>query len=496
MNTLGDELKPEERAFLTRIKQAVTTNPFSSDRTAIDMKLAGLSSAGSTEEVFGRLNRRVSATLDEIGRKQNKRSATLGTGDLELLRYGKLFQIFYQFSGCYDRLIQEQIRQGDESSPVTFSGEVLKRLAEAGFSVNESLRFFALFFQMRRAFFFINRIAGTSNCVQELRKSLWNNIFTDDIELYDNYLWDRMEDFSTMLLGETGTGKGLAASAIGRSGFIPFDEKRRCFSESFAETFVAINLSQYPESLIESELFGHRKGAFTGAIEPYRGVFSRCSPCGSIFIDEIGDVSIPVQIKLLKVLEEREFTPVGSHKKERFQGRVIAATNQPLAAMRKAGKFREDFYYRLCSDVIRVPPLKQRLEENPDEIEVILTFIIKRILGEEALDLVEKISTYISKNQPCEYSWPGNIRELEQCARQILLRQSYGWQKDVGERAIAELLTEQTHLTAQQLLSRYCQGLYRKHGTYEAVARLTELDRRTVRKYIVLQKEDERNFDA
>lgn len=489
MNIAGDALKSEEREFFTRIKQAITTNPFSSDRTAIDLELAGLASASSVDEVFGTLNRRVSDTLENVGKRTQKSRIRPSDSDSELLRYAALFQIFYQFSENYDQLIQRQIKQGNESCPVGFAGKILKRMAESGFSPDESLRFLALFFQMRRAFFFIQAISGNSSCVQNLRKSLWNNIFTDNIELYDTYLWNRMEDFSTMLLGETGTGKGMAAAAIGRSGFIPFNEKTGCFSESFAKTFVSINLSQYPEPLIESELFGHRKGAFTGAIEPHKGVFSRCSPFGSIFIDEIGDVSIPVQIKLLKVLEERRFSPVGSHSTERFSGRIIAATNQPLVAMRKEGRFREDFYYRLCSDVIKVPPLKQRLDENPDEIRVILDFTIKRILGKSSINMVDKISFFISKSQPPDYPWPGNIRELEQCTRQILLRQSYNWQNDAQEKKVIDLLEEES-LTAQQLLSRYCSRLYMKHGTYEAVAQITDLDRRTVRKYITQFKHD------
>lgn len=478
-------MEASERAFFTRVKKAITLNPFSRERLAVDLELAEMSSASSKTEIFGKLNHRIETSIGRIEKRNSIAGTQLSPDDRKLLRYGFLFQTFYLYCDEYDRLIQKQVRLGEESCTVSFAEEVLKRLTGFGFSMVEAFRFFALFFQMRRAFFFIQTIAGESACVQELRMRLWNNVFTNNIEMYDTYLWNRMEDFSSMLLGETGTGKGLAASAIGRSGFIPFDEKRRCFSESFARTFISINLSQFPEQLIESELFGHRKGAFTGAIEAHKGIFSRCSPCGAIFIDEIGDVSIPVQIKLLQVLQERQFSPVGSHRLERFQGRVIAATNQPLASMRKKGMFREDFYYRLCSDVIEVPSLRQRLEENPDEIRVILSFIIKRILGRPSGDLVEEIGTFILANQPENYPWPGNIRELEQCVRQILLHQSYTWQQ-MGEKIEDRLYSEieEGKLTAHQLLTHYCRKLYNNLGSYEAVGRVVELDRRTVKKYI------------
>jgi transcriptional regulator with PAS, ATPase and Fis domain len=189
----------------------------------------------------------------------------------------------------------------------------------------------------------------------DLRLHLWQNVFTGEVRLYERYLWNRMEDFSTLLLGETGTGKGTAAAAIGRSSFIPFDEKQGRFAESFMRGFISMNLSQFPETLIESELFGHRKGAFTGAVEAHQGVLARCSEYGAIFLDEIGDVPVPVQIKLLQVLQERQFCPVGSHEPARFRGRVIAATNRPLDKLREQGLFRDDFFYRLCSDIIHVP---------------------------------------------------------------------------------------------------------------------------------------------
>ena len=163
-------------------------------------------------------------------------------------------------------------------------------------------------------------------------------------------------DFSTILLGETGTGKGAAAAAIGRSGFIPFDPDHQRFSGSFTDSFISINLSQFSEALLESELFGHRKGAFTGAIEHHDGILTRCSSHGAIFLDGIGDVSIPAQIKLLNVLDERVFSPVGSHERLCFEGRIIAATHRDIHTLRTKGSFRDDFYCRLSSDCIHVPP--------------------------------------------------------------------------------------------------------------------------------------------
>lgn len=476
-----------DRDFFIQIKKAITLNPFGSERARVDRELAGSSSKKPTdEELFKKLLYRVSKTLERYIKEGASHLSKLSGEELLLVRYGILFDLFHRYSQNFDDLVATQIAAGETSSPVPFAGEVIKKLQAAGYAHPDSLRMFALFYQMRRAFYFISSISGRSNCVLELKKSLWNNIFTEDLELYESFLWNRMEDFSTLLLGETGTGKGLAAASIGRSGYIPFDSKANCFKESFAKGFISINLSQYSEQIIESELFGHKKGAFTGAIDAHQGVFFRCSPHGAIFIDEIGDVSIPVQIKLLQVLQERRFTPVGSRREEKFQGRVIAATNQSLSPLRATGKFREDFYYRLCSDVIRVPSLKRRLRENPQEIEILLSFIIDRIVGKPADDLVETIAAQIQSQQPENYEWPGNIRELEQCVRQILLNGKYSWQQfnltsddEVKERLLQGLFS------AEQLLAFYCGRLYEKYGTYEAVAKTTRLDRRTVKKYIM-----------
>ena len=134
-------------------------------------------------------------------------------------------------------------------------------LVRSGFSEEAAARYLALFFQLRRAFYFILRsLAGECESMRTLRESLWNNVFTHDMRGYDAALWNRMEDFSTLLLGETGTGKGQAAAAIGRSEFIPYLPAERRFAANFTETFIAINLSQFPEDLIESRALRPSQG--------------------------------------------------------------------------------------------------------------------------------------------------------------------------------------------------------------------------------------------
>ena len=403
-------LTPPQREFLSRVMRAASCNPFSDEFEELQAKIAG----GKGKSPVDRWNAELHA-LHAAGIANFQQA----DGDeREILRYACLYEIYHRYLSAFDELIAAQLDAGDRSLPVPFAGKALTLFVRRGFTPEEARRYFAIMYQVRRAFRFIARgLVGQSECMKELRRHLWNNVFTHDIRVYDRHLWNRMEDFSTLLLGETGTGKGAAAAAIGRSGFIPFDEKRGCFAESFTRTFIALNLSQFPETLIESELFGHKKGSFTGAIADHDGVFARCSPHGAIFLDEIGEVSVPTQIKLLQVLQERTFTPVGSHEKLRFRGRVIGATNQPLERLRASGQFRDDFFYRLCSDVITVPPLRQRIREDATELDDLLCLIVTRLTGEAAPAIV----TLAREALPAKHAWPGNVRELENFIERAVL---------------------------------------------------------------------------
>lgn len=475
-----------ERKFFDLVVTAGMTNPFSDARKRMDAEIGGVFPDTSRQErianMVAEVSRRI-AILDAEGRGS---IADYDGRDRALVRNAFLFELFYRYRRKFDALIGDQVAAGAKPTRVGFTKEAMAHLRRRGIDGKNT---FELAFQLRRAYYFIDRaLVGKSASMKRLRESLWNNVFTHRFDLYDRFLWNRMEDFSTLLLGETGTGKGTAAAAIGRSGYLPFDVTAERFQESFTGAFVSLNLSQFPEGIIESELFGHRKGAFTGAVEDYKGVFSRCSPHGAIFLDEMGEVSVPIQIKLLNVLQERTFYPVGSHTPARFHGRVIAATNKTLRELRE-GAFRDDFYYRLCSDLIVVPPLRLRVKENPGELEDLLSHTVARLVGSPSEELVEMAKQVIDRNLGPDYPWPGNVRELEQCVRRILLTSVY--EGDITATAkggpLGAVLTrgiEEGTLSAQELLTGYCAYLYDISRTYGDVARQTGLDRRTVKKYI------------
>jgi transcriptional regulator with AAA-type ATPase domain len=465
-----------DRDFLNALADVTFGNPFSEQRAALVARLAPGAKLGDLTQDREALARLVAPRLEPWLSRQ------LSQEERRLIEPALLYVSYHRFVPQIDAHIERQAKLSGAPLAVSFGEDVMAELMRVGFSAEAAARYFAFYFQLRRTFYFIYRsLAGECESMRRLRESVWNNVFTHDMRGFEAALWNRMEDFSTLILGETGTGKGQVAAAIGRSGFIPYLPAERRFATNFAENFIAINLSQFPETLIESELFGHRKGAFTGAIDHHDGVFERCSAHGALFLDEIGEVSIPVQIKLLQVLQERTFTPLGGRDKKRFSGRVIAATNQPLDRLRSEGRFREDFFYRLCSDVIRMPTLRERIAESSAELPLLVRLLVERISG--CSELAEKVL----ENLPKGYAWPGNVRELEQAVRRILLTGKYVPESAATLGDLDSTFMEKVRageLSATELLARYSAMLHRRLGTYAEVAKRTGLDPRTTRKHI------------
>ena len=228
---------------------------------------------------------------------------------------------------------------------------------------------------------------------------------------YRRSLYRRMHDVTTLVTGPSGTGKELVARAIALSRYIPFDSQREMFVTNLDGAFHALNLSALSPTLIESELFGHRKGAFTGALEDRVGWLESCPPLGTVLLDEIGELDASIQVKLLRVLQTREFQRIGETTPREFKGKLIAATNRDLDAEMRAGRFREDLYYRLCADLIATPSLRDQLRDSPDELPNLVLFVSERVVGaDEASDLADEVLACIERDLGADYAWPGNVQ--------------------------------------------------------------------------------------
>ena len=351
----------------------------------------------------------------------------------------------------------------------------------------EAAHIFACFFQVRRAFYYIFRaIIGRSQVAADLRAAVWASIFTHDMRRYRRSLYDRMADFSTLIIGPTGSGKELVARAIGLSRYIPFDSKLLKFKEYFAETFFPINLSALPPTLIESELFGHHRGAFTGALEDRKGWLEVCPPVGTVFLDEIGELDPLIQVKLLRVIQARTFQPLGSTRSRHFEGKIVAATHRNVHQAMEQGEFRKDFYYRLCSDIVTTPSLHQQIKESPEVLGDLVGYISQREAGPEGEEIAREANIWIQDRLGLDYPWPGNIRELEQCVRSVMLRREYHPAGDsltgLEDRQLAAF--KQGALSLEELCSLYCTHVYQNSGSYVETARRLKIDRRTVKRYV------------
>jgi two-component system nitrogen regulation response regulator GlnG len=235
-----------------------------------------------------------------------------------------------------------------------------------------------------------DRIVGHSPVMQEMCKAI-GRIAPQDVNVF--------------ILGESGTGKELVARAL-------YQHSRRA-----DRPFLAINCAAIPEALLESELFGHEKGAFTGADRRRIGKFEQCQG-GTLFLDEIGDMPLTLQAKILRVLQEQCFERVGSNETVAAQVRVLTATNQDLPRLVAEGRFRTDLYYRLNGVTIQVPPLRARVEDVAELAHYFL-FRFNRELG---LDLRGLAPETLERLQA--HRWPGNVRELQGAIRQAMLNTS------------------------------------------------------------------------
>ncbi len=485
-------LSAQERAFLEAVTGLAYSNPFLPERTRFERAALGADYVES-EDIWSlsvdeperpRANIwRIAERLEPLAEQLRRRLiSSVSPPEQDLALYQEailqlLYQRFYSKGGA-DPLVRSRPPGRLGASPYAEFLTGWRHFFETGIhfpSHHQPAHIFACFHQIQRAFNHIFRdIIGASLPAARLRASVWQSVFTHDMRRYQRTLYARMGEFATLITGPSGTGKELAARAIARSCYLPFDERTLSFPAEKTDLFYPINISALSPTLVESELFGHRRGSFTGAIGDRKGWLETCPEWGSVFLDELGDLDPAVQVKLLRVIETRTFHPVGASASRQFRGKLIAATNRDLAARTAKGEFREDLYYRLCSDQIVTPSLAEQVAESPQALEELILYMARRVAGAEAESLARDASRWIEQNLGRDYVWPGNYRELEQCVKNILIRKDY-------RPLAAPAARVQEDLTADQLVSRYCKLVYRQTGSYEETARRVGLDRRTVK---------------
>ena len=493
-------MSADDRAFVRAISKLAYCNPFLPERIESERGALGADYVAADAIWHARAD---SAYESPNMVKLTQRAETVAERFYERLRRGErvasdelafykdlvLYLLYHRYEADFYRLIL------DPSSSIRKIGfydrflrdfERYLRLPNVVLPTShDPPQLFAAFFQVRRAFHFIFRnIIGGSMPAARLRAAVWQSVFTRDMRRYHRSLYDRMHDVTTLISGPSGTGKELVAQAIGLARYIPFDPDRRAFTGEFAASFYPLNLSALSPTLIESELFGHRRGAFTGAVDDRVGWLAVCPPLGTVFLDEIAEVDVAIQVKLLRILQTRTFHRLGETKERRFEGKIIAATNRDLAVEMQAGRFRPDLYYRLCSDLIETPSLEEHLRDAPEDLGNLVLFIAQRVAGDsEAASLAAEAEHWIEENLGRDYRWPGNVRELEQCVRNVMIRGEYQAQRGIPDSSRDNLAVAflSGSLTADELLRRYCTLVYARTGNYHETARRLGLDRRTVK---------------
>jgi DNA-binding NtrC family response regulator len=522
-------LTPRERRVVEAIAGIGYCNPFLPERVELEHRALGdaFVEVGPViwarpgvpiERLFpnlGALRERAAGLADEL-RHRLEQGRPASPEELLLYEDLALYRLYSEHMNSFDVIVSRS-RLGEPASagePVTFWREFRDEFAHFLHipgrplpSNHDPAVIFAGYYQIERAFAHIfQKIVGGSRPAARLRAAAWESIFTYQMRRYSQILYKRMAPVTTLITGPSGTGKELVAQAIGRSRYLAFDGSTKRFAGS---RYTPLNLSAFSPGLIESELFGHVKGAFNGALDR-TGWLEQCGgPDDTVFLDEIGELDETIQVKLLRVLQERCFVRVGetTDRPRRFHGKIIAATNRDLTAAIRSGRFREDFYHRLCDDHIVTPSLAEQLADRPEDLTEMVRFLASQILGELTPDpdgpapaeagtcarevdaLTAEAVDGIERNLK-GYPWPGNFRELSRCVRNIMIRGRYcpastPRNRIGGTGAVDEFLREvrEVELTADQLLERYCaMAYYQSDENSAATGRRLDLDPRVVKR--------------
>jgi transcriptional regulator with AAA-type ATPase domain len=439
-------LSHAERAFLDAVGRVARANPFLPERVAAerdalgaDYRFAGAVWYPGQELVVHRENLRL--LHDRLGVLLERLRAALAAGAWATAAEREAYEIacFYYLYDSFDERLETLIERPAARVPFydAFAAEVTRLFALPGSPPPpEPGHLFAVFFQIRRVFhYLIGDLLGTTLALAKLRASVWASILSCDVFRYHRSLYQEGDDLPTLVTGPTGTGKDVVARVIGRCRYVAFDVEGRRFVADHHRTYHAVNLSELAPSVLESELFGHVRGAFTGALcDSQPGWLEQIKVGGTLFLDEIGDLPLSVQVKLLRVIQNREFSRVGSREVLPFHGKLVTATHRDLGAMMRREEFRADLYYRISVDRITTPSLRAQLDEAPGELgRLVRSIVSRRKLARSDVDATtERVEAWILRHAPADYAWSGNMRELADCVGSVVWQDTFAFEAELA----------------------------------------------------------------
>lgn len=430
LSSTGPLLDPEWMAFLEPVSRLHATNPFEPawedllkaalGRKYIPADTVAYAPNGTPRTSRIRLGEQLAWMLTLATLRLEEGVA--GTPrELEVYQGAAIYGLWDQLSPRLQKLID------DDEIEVAFYDHFVERhrslLGYPGLTAPEPAHLLALFYQAQRAWYFASsKIRGGSPSARAARAAVWRANMGVDISAYADGLHRRMDEIPVLITGETGTGKELAAECVGWSRYLPFDPATRRFAMKYAAGFHVRNLCEVPRELVESALFGHKRGSFTGADTDATGCFALPKQYGSLFLDEIGELPEHVQVKLLRPLQSREYVPVGETRPRKILGRHLFATHRDLDALCREGRFRPDLHERMNGVSIHMPPLRQMIAEAPEEMRYYVRwFVAAKIDDPERVEKwTERVVNAIAAKRIGD-PWSRNLRELKNYTERYLL---------------------------------------------------------------------------
>lgn len=491
----GPLFQPGERSFAEAVVRVAKANPFLPERVDRERDALGRAAfvdagpvwsfrgtPGTPSPNIARLGARLHALIDRLG-KRIEIGVTAGPADWTLYLELCLYALYDRYDNRFEPLIDGTDTLVDFYDAFLRDYQRLFRLPGVTLAPPEPAHLFACFFQIRRAFHHIYvDVLGASLPAAYLRGAVWESIFSSDMRLYQRTFYRTMDSVSLLITGPTGSGKELVAGSLGRSRYVPYDVEQKRFALKTGYDYHARNFAELSLAVRESEIFGHVHGSFTGAVADKLGWLGLCGPHGTLFVDEVGELDLDLQIKLLRVLQTREFYCLGGTDKRRFHGKLITATHRDLDERIASLAFRQDFYYRICADRIVTPTLRAQLDAAPEErLHLVQSFAARLIGPEEAALRAERLDARLEALLPPDYPWPGNMRELDARVCRMLMHEHTPPEaakprdpEDLGRAFVAGTLS------ANELLKRYATLVFAQTSNYREAARRLGIDRRRV----------------